>query len=107
MFYLFKLSIQYVESPPKHNRQYRLKMKNFGHFLLVSLSSHLRSRRGGGRIGQGEGRWNPPSPTALEQNDLNVKFLFRASYTEADSSNNSWPIPVVLKTRIISYIRII
>ena len=103
MFFSLKLCIcqdpriAWARIPPKKTI--------FGHFSLVSLiSPHPRSCRGAERIRQGEGRCSRPSKTALERSDLTEKFQFREPRTEAETKKNSWPIPVLSKTRITLYI---
>ena len=74
-----------------------LKIQHFCNFSLVSLSVYPRSRRGAGRIRQGEGRRSLPPKTALERSDLTEKFQFQKSHTEAETKKTPDQIPVPSK----------
>ena len=82
----------FIHKDPKNNWRVPLKIQNFAHFSLVSLSVYTRSRRGAERIGQGKGRWSRPLKMALERSDSTEKFQFWESHTEAEKKKApDWP----------------
>ena len=91
------LTSPYLKTRRK-TEEYRSRCIFFARFSLVSLSIHPRSRRGAGRIRQGEERWSRPPKTALERNELTEKVQFRASHTEAETKKTPDRIPQKLNT---------
>ena len=75
----------HLHQDPTNNWRVPFKIHLFARFSLVLLSIHPRYRRGVERIRQGEGRWSRPPKTVLDRSDLNEKFQFRASHTEAET----------------------